>query len=326
MRKTLPRTLCLILLALALAGCGHVTEGPKSTATFDPAVPRADTEEAIDAELADRFQRTKAASDKMFSEEDGALVLKHKFGKTVLPQAPQRIAVVGLEDTAFSMELPVVAAHVTKSSYLKEIAKTRRYTDISINAETKTVNVEEVQAVRPDLILLRDSYDKSTYDALSKIAPVAAFDLQREEVAALAAARAAGRPEEGERRLRAYYQKAKEARIAIKAKIGEAKVAFLRVLQKEIRLYPYSVNSTNRFMYELLNLRAPAMVIALDKTKNNMAISMESRPDLDADFLVISSGYGASSAGNQEAAAKRYEELRADPCGRPSPPCSRRTS
>lgn len=313
MPKTLLLTLSLLLLAFFLAGCGHVTEAPKSTAAFDPAAPRADTEEAIDAELADRFQRTKAASDKMFSEEDGALVLKHKFGRTVLPEAPQRIAVVGLEDTAFSMDLPVAAAHVTKSSYLKDIAKTRDFADISVNADTKTVNVEEVQAVRPDLILLRDSYDKSTYDALSKIAPVAAFDLQKEEVAALAAARAAGRPEEGERRLRAYYRKAKEARIAIKAKIGEAKVALLRVLQKEIRLYPYSVNSTNRFMYELLNLRAPAMVVALDRTKNNMAISMESLPDLDADYLVISSGYGANSAGNREAAAKRYEELRADP-------------
>ena len=84
-------------------------------------------------------------------------------------------------------------------------------------------------------------------------------------------------------------------------------------MQKEIRLYPYSVNVTNRFMYELLNLRPDPMVVALDKTKNNLAISMESLPDLQADYLVISSGYGASSAGSKEAAAKRYEELRKDP-------------
>ena len=101
--------------------------------------------------------------------------------------------------------------------------------------------------------------------------------------------------------------------MAIKGNIGDATVAFLRVMQKEIRLYPYSANATNRFMYELLNLRPDPMVVALDKTKNNLAISMESLPDLQADYLVISSGYGASSAGSKEAAAKRYEELRKDP-------------
>ena len=101
--------------------------------------------------------------------------------------------------------------------------------------------------------------------------------------------------------------------MAIKGNIGDATVAFLRVMQKEIRLYPYSVNATNRFMYELLNLRPDPMVVALDKTKNNLAISMESLPDLQADYLVISSGYGANSAGSKEAAAKRYEELREDP-------------
>ena len=160
---------------------------------------------------------------------------------------------------------------------------------------------------------MRDSYDKNAYNALSKIAPVVALDLQKEEVTALAAARAVGQEEKGEARLHAYYGCAKQARMAIKGNIGDATVAFLRVMQKEIRLYPYSVNATNRFMYELLNLRPDPMVVALDKTKNNLAISMESLPDLQADYLVISSGYGASSAGSKEAAAKRYEELRKDP-------------
>lgn len=66
-------------------------------------------------------------------------------------------------------------------------------------------------------------------------------------------------------------------------------------------------------MYELLNLRPPDMVVALDANKNNMVLSMESLRDLDADYLVLSSGYGAGAAGNQEAAAKRYAALREDP-------------
>lgn len=304
----------LIVMSLALGGCGsHAAPGSKSTALFDPAVARADTPEAIDAELAARFEKTKKAADKMFAEEAGHLVITHKYGKTILPEHPQRIAVIGLEDTAVSLDIPIAAAHLTKSSYLYPLMKDKGIADIPINAETKTINLEAVQQAKPDLILMRDSYDKNAYNALSKIAPVVALDLQKEEVTALAVARAVGQPQKGEARLHAYYGCAKQARMDIKGNIGDATVAFLRVMQKEIRLYPYSVNATNRFMYELLNLRPDPMVVALDKTKNNLAISMESLPDLQADYLVISSGYGANSAGSKEAAAKRYEELREDP-------------
>lgn len=304
----------LAAMSLALGGCGsHAASGSKSTALFDPAVVRADTPEAIDAELAARFEKTKKAADKMFAEEEGHLVITHKYGKTILPEQPQRIAVIGLEDTAVSLDIPIAAAHLTKSSYLYPLMKDKGIANIPINAETKTINLEAVQQAKPDLILMRDSYDKNDYNALSKIAPVVALDLQKEEVTALTAARAVGQPQKGEARLHAYYGRVKQARMAIKGNIGDATVAFLRVMQKEIRLYPYSANATNRFMYELLNLRPDPMVVALDKTKNNLALSMESLPDLQADYLVISSGYGASSAGSKEAAAKRYEELRKDP-------------
>lgn len=304
----------LAAMSLALGVCGnHAASGSKSAVLFDPAVARADTPEAIDAELATRFEKTKKAADKMFAEEEGHLVITHKYGKTILPEQPQRIAVIGLEDTAVSLDIPIAAAHLTKSSYLYPLMKDKGIANIPINAETKTINLEAVQQAKPDIILMRDSYDKTAYNALSKIAPVVALDLQKEEVTALAAARAVGQPQKGEVRLHAYYGRVKQARMAIKGNIGDATVAFLRVMQKEIRLYPYSANATNRFMYELLNLRPDPMVVALDKTKNNLAISMESLPDLQADYLVISSGYGASSAGSKEAAAKRYEELRKDP-------------
>lgn len=281
----------LAVLSLALGGCGSqaVSGNSKGAAAFDAETLRADTPEAIDEELAARFERTKKAADKMFAEEDGHLVIRHKYGRTVLPERPQRIAVIGLEDTAVSLGIPIAAAHLSKNSYLYPLMKEEGIADIPINAETKTINLEAVQQVRPDLILMRDSYDRNAYNALAKIAPVVALDLQKEELTALAAA------------------------LAIKGQIGSATVAYLRVLQKEIRLYPYSANATNRFMYELLNLRPDPMAVQLDKAKNNLAISLESLPDLRADYLILSSGYGASSSGNSGAARRRYEALREDP-------------
>ena len=104
----------LAAMSLALGGCGnHAASGSKSAVLFDPAVARADTPEAIDAELATRFEKTKKAADKMFAEEEGHLVITHKYGKTILPEHPQRIAVIGLEDTAVSLDIPIAAAHLT---------------------------------------------------------------------------------------------------------------------------------------------------------------------------------------------------------------------
>lgn len=212
----------LTVMSLALGGCGsHAASGSKSTALFDPAVVRADTPETIDAELAARFEKTKKAADKMFAEEEGHLVIAHEYGKTILPEHPQRIAVIGLEDTAVSLDIPIAAAHLTKSSYLYPLMKDKGIANIPINAETKTINLEAVQQAKPDLILMRDSYDKNAYNALSKIAPVVALDLQKEEVTALAAARAVGQPQKGEARLHAYYGRVKQARMAIKGNIGE---------------------------------------------------------------------------------------------------------
>lgn len=181
----------LAVLSLALGGCGSqaVSGNSKGAAAFDAETLRADTPEAIDEELAARFERTKKAADKMFAEEDGHLVIRHKYGRTVLPERPQRIAVIGLEDTAVSLGIPIAAAHLSKNSYLYPLMKEEGIADIPINAETKTINLEAVQQVRPDLILMRDSYDRNAYNALAKIAPVVALDLQKEELTALAAAR-----------------------------------------------------------------------------------------------------------------------------------------
>ena len=162
----------LVVLSAVLAGCGSQASSgsAKSTALFDPDVPRSDAPEAIDAELANRFIQTKNASDKMFSEEDGRTVITHKYGRTVLPENPQRIVVVGLEDTVVSLGIPIAAAHLAPSSYLYDTMKAQGIENIPINVETKTVNLEAVQQASPDIILLRDSYDRNTYRALSKIA------------------------------------------------------------------------------------------------------------------------------------------------------------
>ena len=86
----------------------------------------------------------------------------------------------------------------------------------------------------------------------------------------------------------------------------------MRVLKKEIRLYPYPGNAINRFMYDLLNLYPPPLAVAMGNSKN-MALSLEAIPDFQCDYILVSCGYGMSSGENNEAAQCRYESLQAAP-------------
>ena len=159
---------------------------------------------------------------------------------------------------------------------------------------------------------LPSAFQNHVYNALNKIAPTAAFDLRQDETSLLALSMALGIPETGELRLREYYSKAKFYRMALHEHIGDKTVALLRVLNKEIRLYPYSKNDINRFMYELLNLNPPLMVLEADFSTTNNAISLERLPDMKADYLLISSGYGPSSKQNNKIAQNRLESMKRD--------------
>lgn len=312
--------LALLMISVLASGCSMADWQMKSPLQktvaapplFDIHVPRADTPEAIDKELDARYERVKKDTDKLFTQEQGQLVLKHKYGTTVLPKNPQRVVVIRLEDPMVALGAPMVGAYNTPTFYLHDELVAQGVQTISINEETKAINLEQVQALKPDLILLRDSFDRNTYNTLSKIAPVGALNLQKTEVALLALGRILHREDQADTRLKQYYSHVKASRLAIKGAIGNASVALLRVLKKEVRLYPYQSNEISRFMYELLNIQPDPLAISQNGAESSI-ISLEMLPELKAQYLIVSSGYGPSSSGNTAAAEKRYEELQADP-------------
>lgn len=71
-------------------------------------------------------------------------------------------------------------------------------------------------------------------------------------------------------------------------------------------------NDINSFMADLLNIKPPDMVLETELNPTNSAISLERLPDLDAEYLIVSSGYGASSANNQGIADQRLANLKKD--------------
>ena len=159
---------------------------------------------------------------------------------------------------------------------------------------------------------MRDSYGKAAYEALSKIAPTITFNVNKEEVALLGIATALGVPEIGEARLKEYYNNAKKTRIALGKNLNGETVGFLRIMNKEIRLYPYMKNDINNFMADLLNIKPPDMALETELNPTNSAISLERLPDLDAKYLIVTSGYGASTSNNQGIADQRLANLKKD--------------
>lgn len=310
------------LMASVLSGCSFLSSwsitsnltGATQTAKplFPADVPRSDTATAIDGELTARYKTVEQRTSALFTEDNGEFILKHKYGTTVIPKEAKRVVVIRLEDPMVALGAPMVGAYNPPSFYLHDELTANGVKPISINENIKSINLEQVQALKPDLILLRDSFDRNTYVALSKIAPVAALRLQDTEVTLLALGKILQREEQARARLQLYYERVKQARMDIKNRIGNSPVALLRILKKEVRLYPYSTNDINRFMYELLNLTPDLMAVTQDRGDTNV-VSLEMLPELKAQYLIVSSGYGPSSSGNNEAAQKRYEELQADP-------------
>ena len=269
---------------------------------------RLDTDEAITKEMNARFKKVKQSAEKLITYEDGKMVLHHKYGTTVIPDKQDRIVVIRMEDPMYALEAPMVGAYNRENFYLHDELEAQGVQHISINEETKTINLEQIEALKPDLIIMRDSFTRSTFDALSKIAPTAAFELQDAERALLTLGMVLHREKQAEARLHKYYGHVKEARMAIKSRIGDSPLAYIRVMKKEIRLYPYSSSVNSRFIFDLLNITPDTESLVLDGKSNN-AVSYEMLPDIDAKYLLVSTAFGASTRTTSDQVGKELQDM-----------------
>lgn len=312
MRRRIFWAVCILVvigLIFGVSGATKQIKAPKPL--FAASDVRSDTPAAIDQELMARLAATEAKAASLLTQVGTTWQLQTKFGTVTLPMHAKRVAVIGLEDPMLALGAPMVAAHIADEGYLHDALVASGVTPIAVNETSKRINWEQVQAAKPDLIILRDSFDRGTYEALRKIAPVAVLNLQDSETTLLVLGRLLDREAQAKARLHQYYDTVKATRLFVKGKIGNEPVALLRVLQREVRLYPYSANAINRFMGELLNLRPDPMVVAHDEGDTNV-ISPERLPDIQATYLLVSSGYGPNSQQKTAAAQAYYERLQQD--------------
>ena len=245
---------------------------------------------------------------------DGQKVVSSKFGETAVPENPKRIVTIQMEDIALALGIKMVASRNFDGYYLAERLAEAGVEPMEIDEASNTINFEQVLSYNPDLIIIRDNFEQSVVDELSKIAPTIAFNLKDTEATLMGLGMALNKEEDATNRLKQYYEKWDSTREALQSKLGTQKVALVRIMQKEIRLMPYSKNDNSSFLYDpnYLGLVAPQLVKDYDN-QESLAISLEKLPELDADQILLIAGYGSADTKMVEAAKTRYKEISSDP-------------
>lgn len=263
----------------------------------------------------ERIAATKERAGKLVTTNaDGQKVVSSKFGETAVPENPKRIVTIQMEDIALALGIKMVASRNFDGYYLAERLAEAGVEPMEIDEASNTINFEQVLSYNPDLIIIRDNFEQSVVDELSKIAPTIAFNLKDTEATLMGLGMALNKEEDATNRLKQYYEKWDSTREALQSKLGTQKVALVRIMQKEIRLMPYSKNDNSSFLYDpnYLGLVAPQLVKDYDN-QESLAISLEKLPELDADQILLIAGYGSADAKMVEAAKTRYKEISSDP-------------
>lgn len=305
---------------LTLAGCSSSDSASSAAESESASAVESTTtsseatqaEETVYPSIEEQIADIRADAEKIvYKNDEGKMVVSSKLGETVVPDDLQRIVCIKLEDLTLALGVEMVACRNFETFYLEDKVNALNIGQIDVDEEANTVNFEQVMSYKPDLIIIRDAFDQSIYDELNKIAPTIAFRLQDYKAAMMGLGMALGMEDEATARLEQHLEKIADAREQLESVSGES-VAMLRILKKEIRLYPYSKNDMSSFLYQDLGLTPDPMVVEYDNA-DNLAISMETLPDLSAQHIILIAGYGSQTAEAVEAAKQRYDEIKADP-------------
>lgn len=218
--------------------------------------------------------------------------VSHALGETQVPLKPARIASLSPATTDNLLALGITPAAVTTFNgvdftdyeYLAEPLK-----GAEIIGRLAEPNLEKLAAVKPDLIIGRDTDHAKNYDKLSAIAPTVLIKDAGGDFKAwlMATADAAGVDDAtAEARYAEYEKKAVESSEAIRAVIGDATVAFVRFAPDNIRLYGDD-RLGGKILYRDLKLGMPPLVKDLALGKNYAEVSLEQLPRLNADHIFL---------------------------------------
>ncbi|AJY76806.1 ABC transporter substrate-binding protein [Paenibacillus beijingensis] len=256
-----------------------------------------------------------AQSTNSSSANKEPLVQQHKYGETIVPENPQRIVSIALDDMLLSLDLPIVYASTWGENHY--LANKLKEKNVEVdNVLDNIINFERILAAAPDLIIAADWIEQADYDKLSKIAPTLLFVRDEWQLEIVKIAQYTNKEEQAQTVLEANLKQAEQAREMIKQASKEnATVAFLRTNDKTAFLwFPFPKESAEKnyidVLYNELGMEPDRLTGELMKQNPNeqygVELSLEKLPEIDADYLFVTAG---SSGKSEESNKKMLDRL-----------------
>lgn len=227
----------------------------------------------------------------------------HAMGTTDVPDEPQRVVVLTNEGTEALLALgvqPVGAANSWNGDPWWDHIEAQMGDAVPVGTES-AVNLEQVAALQPDLIIGNMSRQEEVYPQLSAIAPTVMSERLRGDwkVNFRLYAEALGRVDRGREVIESYDQRVADLREALGDRIEE-EVSVIRFLAGQIRIY--QLDSFSGVLLEDVGFERPEI-----QNEDNFAIrtGKESIPDMDGDRIF----YFTYDTGNGDGEALEDEVL-----------------
>ncbi|WP_010272552.1 ABC transporter substrate-binding protein [Paenibacillus senegalensis] len=274
LRSYLPLYLVLIIVLLSACGQNTPTAETSPAPSLSPPAEKAPPSPAPDQEASTTRE------------------IRHLFGVTPIDGVPDKIVSLHPWITDFMLSLELIPAAATSAGpnngefpwYFQDYLSST----MNLGWQIPEVNFETLLSIDPDLIIASQNHEQA-YEQLDKIAPTIAIrpaeneegirkmrDTYRELADML------DMQDKAEEAIAQYDQKVEEARAILADSIGEEKVMFLRITDKELRYY-----STKLFevLYEDLNLQPSALIP--EPVNGFEVLSPELLPEINPDHIFL---------------------------------------
>ncbi len=244
--------------------------------------------------VVNRFQKPKTEPStrqvKVLSTNATHRRIKHALGETEVPIAPQRIAslITSGTDSLLALGLtPVLATTSWKDeaalSYLAD-----RLQGVTLLRQTGSLNLEEILAAKPDLILAGNR-DARFYAQLSKIAPTVCLTSDASgyrENRILDVGDVVGKSDEARKQLAEYGRRVAEARRTLAIYAASEPVVFLRFRQNTCVVYTQA-SMFGPLLFEQLGLTPdPSMPVSMVLAGWDV-LSVERMSTLQAEHIFV---------------------------------------
>jgi iron complex transport system substrate-binding protein len=237
-------------------------------------------------------------------------IIRHSFGESEVPARPQRVVAVDpylTLPTAALLDVPVVGtAYIPAGEPFPPFLDEEDLSGVE-DVGWMEMNLEQVAALEPDLIIGMETFLETVYEELSRIAPAVAVSYEPPDWKGhvRAVAEAFGERAAADRHIADFEGRVEGFRRAMGDRLDELEVSLVNIREaQDIRIYTEK-DIAGSILKEAGLRRPEDQRAAEDPDAINIRLSLELLPRIDADVIF----YYVGSAGGD------YEESEAELAG-----------